>query len=340
MDPVTQAALGATVGQLGFQRQLGRRALFWGALVGMLPDLDMLVKLFADPLAMFKYHRGLTHSILAGPIIGFVVGYCLWYFLDKSKQADTKLAWIGLGVWAIVTHPLLDYFTIYGTQLLAPFSDYRFYVPGVCVVDPAYTIVLFIALIFGVVFHKSAKMYIGASAVALILTSGYLFYGININTKAETIAKQQLQTQGEKYNCLRAYTTLLQPVLRRIVVHTDDEVLIGFLSVWKPKVIEWNRYNKAKIPAIAQLKKHNMGKTFSWFSGHDNLFIITHENGHRYLEMHDLRYGTPPHNTTSIWRLRAEVNEKGELISEPIKVKVNHQINNNFLKRIFVGAYG
>lgn len=340
MDPITQAALGATVGQIGFQRQLGRRALFWGALVAMLPDLDMIVKWFADPMAMFKYHRGVTHSILAGPIIGLTLGYILWYWLDKNKRQDTMRAWIGLGIWAIVTHPLLDYFTIYGTQLLAPICDHRFYVPAVCVIDPIYTFLLFFSILVGVIFHRKPRVYIAAASIFVTLSTGYLFYGVIINTQAEKIAKMQLQESGQRYNCLRSYTTLLQPVLRRVVVHTEDEVLIGLVSTWSPKPINWHRYKKAKIPAISQLKNHEMGKTFAWFSGGDNLFRIIHVKGHKYLEMHDLRYGIPPRNITSIWSLRAEVNDAGELISEPIKVKVHHQINNNFLRTLFVGAYG
>ena len=42
MEPVTQALLGAAVGQLGWRHRLGRRALFWGALVGMLSAVDLL----------------------------------------------------------------------------------------------------------------------------------------------------------------------------------------------------------------------------------------------------------------------------------------------------------
>lgn len=340
MDPITQAALGATVGQVGFQKRLGRRALLWGAIIGMLPDLDMVVKIFSDPLAMMKYHRGFTHSILVGPIIGLIVGYCIWWLLDRSKQENTKLAWLGLGIWAIVTHPLLDYFTIYGTQLLAPFCDYRFYVPGVCVVDPIYTIILFIAIVLGAIFHKSARVYISSAVIALTLSSGYLFYGIVINTEAEKIAKLQLSDSEQEYKCLKSYTTLLQPFLRRIVVHTVDEVLIGFVSTWNPKTIDWDRFPKAKIPAVRQLKEHDMGKTFAWFSDYDNLFIMKEINGQQYIEMHDLRYGTPKQNVTGIWRLRAKINAKGLLISEPVKVRVSNKINNGFFRKMFVGAYG
>jgi inner membrane protein len=45
MDTVTQIGLGAAVGEAVLGRQLGRRALLWGGICGLLPDLDVLVPL-------------------------------------------------------------------------------------------------------------------------------------------------------------------------------------------------------------------------------------------------------------------------------------------------------
>jgi inner membrane protein len=77
MDPLTQGLLGATVGQAMYGRLLGRRAVVWGALVGMTPDLDVL----ATPLRPdgdWVWHRGPTHDLvfgaLVGPAIGWLVG--------------------------------------------------------------------------------------------------------------------------------------------------------------------------------------------------------------------------------------------------------------------------
>ena len=42
VDSITQAALGAVVGELVLGRQLGRRAIGWGALFGTIPDLDVI----------------------------------------------------------------------------------------------------------------------------------------------------------------------------------------------------------------------------------------------------------------------------------------------------------
>ncbi|MEM1123441.1 MAG: metal-dependent hydrolase, partial [Bacteroidota bacterium] len=48
-------------------------------------------------------------------------------YLTKTLEpiAATRKDWTWLFFWSIFTHPLLDAFTAYGTQLFAPFSNYR-----------------------------------------------------------------------------------------------------------------------------------------------------------------------------------------------------------------------
>ena len=62
MDTVTQAVLGAAVGEATLGRRVGGKAPLWGAMLGTLPDLDVLYP-FADPVTAFTWHRGPSHSI-------------------------------------------------------------------------------------------------------------------------------------------------------------------------------------------------------------------------------------------------------------------------------------
>lgn len=86
----------------------------------MAPDIDVVAKA-AGPLAEWTWHRSVTHSLLLLPLVGLVAGYALGRWKGGALSS-----WIGLAVVALVSHPLLDFCTSYGTQLLAPFSDRRF----------------------------------------------------------------------------------------------------------------------------------------------------------------------------------------------------------------------
>lgn len=341
MDPFSQAALGAAIGQAGFQKRLGRRAIGWGAVLAALPDLDVIVRFSSDPLATIYFHRGITHSIVLAPLYGLILGYLLWrYYMRKTPDDPGELSsWLGLAILAIATHPILDFFTIYGTQLLAPFSNFRFYVPGVSVVDPVYTLTLLVAIAFGLWCPKKPKIYMTSAAIALSLTTTYLFYGIILNAKAEDIAKTQLAERGVTYQKLEAYNSIFQQYLRRVVVHRRDEVWLGYISTWKAHKISWIQHKKEQGPAAKALLAHHRGQAFAWFTNQDYLIKKHTEGGKTYIEMHDLRIGTTGKALWGMWKLQAEIDEKGSLITEPTRINIFADRSWDTIKSIFQATF-
>ena len=63
MDSLTQIVLGAAVGEAVLGRKVGNKAMLWGAIAGTIPDLDVFIKLFADPITSTELHRGISHSL-------------------------------------------------------------------------------------------------------------------------------------------------------------------------------------------------------------------------------------------------------------------------------------
>jgi len=91
VDTPTQALLGAVVGQACFSEKLGKRALWWGALGGAIPDLDVLSVAFMGPWAEFLYHRGPTHALWFGPVVGSLLGYGVWRWYGRKYRGQTAL---------------------------------------------------------------------------------------------------------------------------------------------------------------------------------------------------------------------------------------------------------
>jgi len=307
MDAMTQGVLGAAVGQAGFSHKLGRRALGWGAVIGMLPDLDVIVKVSSNPFAEILYHRGFTHSIWFGPLVGPVLGYLLWRYYQRR---DSLSAWIGLGIWALVTHPLLDLFTVYGTQLLAPLSDHRFTLSAVPIIDPIYTGTLLLAVIFGCIFHRRIWASITVASVALTLTSGYLFYGLAQNDDAYLYARKQLADEGAPHADVRVYTTMFQIFLRRIVVHFPDEVWVGFVTTWAPDKIVWHKHPQAPLQIRQAILNHSYGKIYNWFAS-DELIFRPHQSEPYQWDMLDSRFGFFGNSIWGIWGRTVTVDEDG-----------------------------
>ena len=320
MDPLTQGLLGASCGQAVYGRALGRRAVVWGAAIGMTPDLDVVLNA-TGPMGEWLWHRGFTHALWFGPVIGPALGWLLWRWRG-GRLRD----WIGLAVVALFTHPLLDVFTSYGTQLLAPFSRQRFACDAVGIIDPVYSLTLAAAVAVGWWWGWSSKAARLAAAVGLGLSVGYLMLGLGANRLAEEIATAQLRAEGIHDARVDAYPTLLQLPLRRVVVRTGHEVRVGWLTVLAPEPIDWAHFEDDQGPLVAAARETREARVLEWFAmGQTAARLETTRYG-AVVEIDDLRYGLPGTPRDGLWGVRVRLDEAGrplgpgERLNRPLRV--------------------
>jgi inner membrane protein len=126
MDSLTQATLGAAVAHLCWQRTLGRKTLLWGIALGTLPDLDVLAYPWLDDVERLYWHRGESHAMWMMALAPLLLApFVRW--VHRRAPTPTSFTAAFLGVMLIwTTHVLIDVFTVYGTQMLAPFSRHGF----------------------------------------------------------------------------------------------------------------------------------------------------------------------------------------------------------------------
>lgn len=319
MDLVTQGILGAAVGQAGFQHKLGRKAALWGAIYGMVPDLDVLVKFSGNPFAEQLYHRGFTHSLFFAPLIApfAAVLMCRFYsYPSPGHMADLSNKgkggscnywdWLWLIFWALITHPLLDVFTHYGTQLLNPLSTYRFSLAAIPVIDLLYSVPLLMAVVLGLVISMDRMVRTVTSAV-LLLTTSYLFYGIACNSSAEQQTQQDL---GQTYH-VESYPTLFQIHLRRVVAHGPEDVKIGLVTTYPGAKypIQWFTY-KDDTKKVSEFLKSADVMTYLWFCAGDCLIQKDQDT----IRLYDLRFGIPGAQTPGIWGI--ETSDNGQHVRQ------------------------
>lgn len=328
MDSPTQMLLGATIGQTCFGQKLGRRAAWWGAVGGTIPDLDVVVIPFLGRIGEFVYHRGPTHSLVFGPIVGPLLGYAVWRWYGRIQRRDETQetsfpstlgarsllpAWIGLFVLALFTHPLLDIFTTYGTVLFWPFSDARIALNGIAITDPVYSLILIFALLVGSRYRVRPIIAMRVGAFALALSTAYVFYGLSIHHRAETFVANQLHDEGIATKNMRAYPTILQPYLRRVVVRTPGTVRVGFVSMWKPRPIEWSEFSEDEHPFVQVLRETVDGQVFEWFAMGQTVPTVRKNGDEIIIELDDIRYGFPDTPRHGIWGIRGHFKEDGTL---------------------------
>ena len=144
MDSLTQIVLGIATAELVAGKKLQNKTFLYGAMLGTIPDLDIVVGKFLSDVEGVAIHRGLSHSFLffvfLSPALGFLISK-----IEKNKISFKSASLLSLS--CLVTHVLLDVFTSWGTQILWPL-DYRFALKTIFVIDPLYTFPLLISLIF------------------------------------------------------------------------------------------------------------------------------------------------------------------------------------------------
>lgn len=308
MDPLTHGLLGAACGQAALGRRLGPRALAWGAIAGMVPDVDVVMNV-TGPLAEWTWHRGLTHALWLPPLVGAALGPWL-----ARRHGGGRLEWIGLITLAMLSHPLLDAFTSYGTQLLAPFSRQRFAWDGVAIIDPAYSLLLAAALVVARFAGARSRRAQVAGWAALLLTTGYLGLGVWLNDRVERMARAQLAAQGARVQRVSAYPTLLQLPLRRVVARGGGVVRVGWASALAQGPIAWESFDEARGPLVDAARASPEARLFEWFAmGQVGARLVAEAGGGAAVELDDLRYGVPGRPRDGLWGVRVRLDAQGRV---------------------------
>ena len=306
MDPISQAALGALAAQVAAGRQLGVRALVAGAGAGALPDIDVLFAIGGDYFDALASHRGITHSVFFAPVIGPLLGLTAWR-LEGTGAAPRRRAWVLAFVAALCSHPLLDVMTPYGTQLLAPFSNARFAIDAMPIIDPAFTLILLVGLVLA--WRRPARR---AATIAAVLTGGaYIGHAWTLNEAAARAAAAQMAAAGVQVAEVAAFPTVLQIHWRRVVVRAPDAVRVGFVSMWRPCPIEWGV--AAQLPAgdavVAAWRGTREGRIFDWFT----MGWVLHSHTPTGLAAADLRYGFTADPRESFFTAKAHAGPAGAM---------------------------
>jgi inner membrane protein len=329
MDTITQGILGAAFGNACAGPKLGRRAAWWGAVGGALPDADLVVKLAGGDWAELAYHRSLTHALWFGPAVGSAIGYGVWRWYGRTYDAAAPNAaahpgappmlreWILLFVITILTHPLLDWFTSYGTQLFWPFSSHRFALDAISIVDPIYTLILLGALLLGrrcaALLGRAydARTHANVSAGAILITTGYLMYGWWLNGRAEDLARRDLEGLGVTNAQVHAYPTLLQLYLRRVVTRTPDVIRVGKLSTWAPRPVAWRTNLVPHHPLVDVVRATPRGRLFEWFAMGQTSARVLESEGKTVVAIEDVRYSPTTDGTEGMWWIHARFPPEG-----------------------------
>lgn len=239
MDSLTQIVLGAAVGEAVLGKKVGNKAILYGAIAGTIPDLDVFASHFTDTVSALEIHRGFTHSIIFSVLFAPLFG---WLVSRYEKYKDFK-GWSWLFFWALITHPILDAHTTWGTQLFWPL-DLRLAFKTIFVIDPLYTLPFLVFLILTMFQKRNSEKRRLYNGIGLTISTAYLALTFILKDKALNQFEDQLLTEDINYLQLDIRPSPLNTILWNANVDTKDNYLLGTYSFFDTKDISFEKYPK------------------------------------------------------------------------------------------------
>jgi inner membrane protein len=291
MDSLTQIILGAACGEIALGKKIGNKALLFGAIGGTIPDLDVFIGklLYTNEVQAMAFHRGFMHSLLFAVVGAFLFGWFAYklYNSGKRKESTVQKDWIWLFFLSIFTHPILDCFTPYGTQLFAPFSNYRVAFNTISVVDPIYTIPFLTCMIFVLFFKRTNYKRLKWTTTGIYISSFYLLFTLVNKFYINSVFKESFKKAEISIDRFSAQPSIFNNILWYAVAETKDKYHLTFYSLLDQSATANNIISIDKNHDLIDMNATNL-KILAWFSN-DYYRISKREETGTY-KYTDLRY--------------------------------------------------
>lgn len=274
MDSLTQIVLGASVAEAVLGKKIGNKALFLGAIAGTIPDLDIIMRFFVDDLSASVMHRGFSHSL----IFPFVFAPILGFFSKKiySNLTDvSQFEWNKMFFLALITHPLLDAQTTWGTQLFWPF-EWRIAIENIFIIDPIYTIPFFTFLLLTAFQNKLSKKRKLYNSLGLIVSTTYLLITFSFKGIAHYNIACALEENKIDYKDINTRATYFNSVLWSAQIELENSYMFSYHSLLdKSKPIFTKKFAKNHDMLEPYINNKKVQQLITLSNGH---YIMTNEN--------------------------------------------------------------
>jgi inner membrane protein len=299
MDLLTQGLVGSAAAQSFSGPKTQYRAALCGALAGMAPDLDTLIRSPDDPLLNLEYHRHFSHALAFIPLGALIVALLIWLASRRrwSFRQTYTACLLGYG-----SHGLLDACTSYGTYLFWPFSSQSVSWNLVSIIDPLFTLPLLFLTILAV-WRRRAWM----ARLAAIYCIGYLLLAAGQHRRAG-VAQSELIIQRNH----GAVKKIIKPSIGNVFLHRSVYLHDGVYYVDAIHVfpgLPAKLYPGGKIKAMGvqevlpRIKDNSrQAKDVSRFSEFSGGYLCRHPELDDVLG--DIRYAMLPTSTVPLWGIK------------------------------------
>ena len=248
MDPVTHVISGGLLGKSSKRFFRSKRIVLFCIIAAWIPDVDNLT-MFINPKLYLMYHRGITHSFIGGFGLAILLACFFW------RCCSTKLLFKGifLAYIGILLHIFLDLVTSFGTKVFYPFSDVRYSIPCVFVIDPVFTL---IAGGFLFISYRCTSLREKAAMLGLVWLLLYPLANLGIRYELKRHLKDELRLRKISYVRLEILPDILAPVNWKLILETPEDYQMAGIHLGRSSLL-FERYRKVSQILIEELARQD-----------------------------------------------------------------------------------
>ena len=253
MDSLTQLTFGAAIGGAVLGPKVGKKAIAWGAILGTLPDLDVLIPM-GGPVDDFVYHRGFSHSIF---LLALLAPLFAWLITRIHPATRSHFrGWLLLSFLVLEASVLLDYLTIYGTQILWPFDTTPLAWPAFFIIDPLFTLPILIGILAALLLKNTSPVGHRLNRIGLVLSLVYVTWALGAKAYVDTQVREKLARQNVPYERLIASPAPFNTLLWRVVGIESDRYFETYYSLFDGEVPLTVRHYPRHIDLMQAVEDH------------------------------------------------------------------------------------
>ena len=275
--------------------ELETRGVALTAACALAPDLDAIVEFLPDPLALLRYHRGLTHSLLGGAGLALILALAFArLFPGVSRKKLLVLTSIG-----VYLHVFLDLLTSYGTLLLYPFLSERFTLDWLWTFDPTFLGIL-VCCLLGVYLLRQAPRRVAKAG--LVIAGFYIaLCGALQWVAVQAVAAEAAALEIENVRQVVALPAPFVPLNWTGIVETDRtyyrarvELGRGWTADLKfeevPKIAP--DAGRRALDAVAREPLREQVQLYEWFARFP-VVTVERDTAEQLVRFYDLRFDLP-----------------------------------------------
>jgi inner membrane protein len=283
LDTITHGLIGILGSKTGFSQRNGKLAAIAFLIGAVFPDIDIVVSFFGPEFSL-RYHRGITHSIVAAPVFALVIGAVIYRFASFKNFFLLSLI-VALGIYS---HIFFDLITSYGTVIFDPISMKRYSWNLVFIIDPFITIPVILGLILCWKRGDRALM-ISVSILSFLAVS-------SIAVERSTV-----------------YPRPLAPFFWMGVIETEDAFYRLDYSILRKAPVRLDKIAKTKGNIFIDRANYlTVTNLFKWFADYP-IADYTEVNGEHIVRYYDLRFNIirkrNPFNLTIVFSSQGDLKD-------------------------------